>query len=154
MKTFSLFPSISTILLVLLFAHTLQTLAKNEEKPTSELSILIKIKSILDPNGETLTSWSPDAASYCDGTFEGVACDELGQVMNISLQGKGLFGQIPPEIGQLKSLSGLYLHFNGLNGEIPKEIAELTQLTDLYLNVNNLSGEIPPEFEKMENLRG
>ncbi|XP_023772985.1 somatic embryogenesis receptor kinase 4 [Lactuca sativa] len=153
MKTFSLLPSISTILLVLLFAHTLQTLAKNEEKPTSELSILIKIKSILDPNGETLTSWSPDAASYCDGTFEGVACDELGQVMNISLQGKGLFGQIPPEIGQLKSLSGLYLHFNGLNGEIPKEIAELTQLTDLYLNVNNLSGEIPPEFEKMENLR-
>lgn len=73
--------------------------------------------------------------------------------MNISLQGNGLFGKIPPEIGRLKSLSGLYLHFNGLHGEIPKEIAELTQLTDLYLNVNNLSGEIPQELEKMANLQ-
>nr|GEW52649.1 somatic embryogenesis receptor kinase 4-like [Tanacetum cinerariifolium] len=107
-----------------------------------------------DPDGQTLTSWSENSgSSYCDGSFEGVACNEMGQVMNISLQGKGLFGKLAPEIGELKWLSGLYLHFNGLHGEIPKEIAELTHLTDLYLNVNNLTGEIPVEFEKMANLQ-
>ncbi|KAI7755449.1 hypothetical protein M8C21_015914, partial [Ambrosia artemisiifolia] len=105
------------------------------------------------PDGQTLTSWSTNRSSYCDGSFEGVACDGFGQVMNISLQGKGLVGQIPPEIGQLKRLSGLYLHFNGLHGEVPKEIGELTQLTDLYLNVNNLSGQIPHEVENMANLQ-
>ncbi|KAI3756835.1 hypothetical protein L1987_56658 [Smallanthus sonchifolius] len=151
MKTLSLISSLSTLLLVLLLNPSVQTLAKNQEN--SELPILIKIKSFLDPKGETLTSWSSNATTYCGGSFEGVACDELGQVMNISLQGKGLFGQIPPEIGQLKSLSGLYLHFNGLHGEIPEQIAELTQLTDLYLNVNNLSGQIPPQLEKMANLQ-
>ncbi|GJX91737.1 somatic embryogenesis receptor kinase 4-like protein [Tanacetum coccineum] len=115
---------------------------------------MLKIKSFLDPDGQTLTSWSENGGtSYCDGSFEGVACNEKGQVMNISLQGKGLFGKLAPEIGDLKGLSGLYLHFNGLHGEIPKEIAELTHLTDLYLNVNNLSGEIPVEFEKMASLQ-
>ncbi|KAI3693286.1 hypothetical protein L6452_33119 [Arctium lappa] len=141
------------LLVLNLFTYPFQTLAKNQENPISELSILIKIKSFLDPNGQTLSSWSPNATSYCDGSFQGVACDEFGHVMNISLQGNGLFGKIPPEIGQLKRLSGLYLHFNGLHGEIPKEIAELTQLADLYLNVNNLSGEIPQELEKMANLQ-
>ncbi|XP_071688720.1 protein NSP-INTERACTING KINASE 2-like [Rutidosis leptorrhynchoides] len=143
-----------TLFLVLLvFNLSLQAQAKNEENPTSELETLIKIKSFLDPKGQTLNSWTADAKSYCDGAFEGVACNEFGKVMNISLQGKGLFGKIPAEIGELKSLTGLYLHFNGLHGEIPKEIGELTQLTDLYLNVNNLSGEIPPELEKMANLQ-
>ncbi|KAI3829182.1 hypothetical protein L1987_03299 [Smallanthus sonchifolius] len=153
MKPLSLLLSLSTLFLVLLYNPQLQTLAKNQETPNSELAILIKIKSFLDPEGQTLTSWSPNATTYCDGSFEGVACNGLGQVMNISLQGKGLLGQIPPEIGQLKNLSGLYLHFNGLHGEIPKEIAELTQLTELYLNVNNLSGQIPQELEKMENVQ-
>lgn len=83
----------------------------------------------------------------------GVACNELGQVANISLQGKGLDGFIPSAIGGLKSLSGLYLHFNRLSGEIPKEIAGLTQLTDLYLNVNNLSGRIPQEIGNMSSLQ-
>lgn len=152
MKPFSL----CTLFLVLaLFTNSHQTLAeKNQEPIFSELPILIKIKSFLDPKGQTLISWTPNASNYCNGEFEGVACDEMGHVMNISLQGKGLFGKIPPEIGQLKKLNGLYLHFNGLHGEIPKEIAELTQLTDLYLNVNNLFGQIPTEFEKMANLQG
>ncbi|KAJ9556504.1 hypothetical protein OSB04_011118 [Centaurea solstitialis] len=148
MKTLFFLP-----VLLHLFTFPFLPLARNQAKPTSELSTLIKIKSFLDPDGQTLSSWSANATSYCDGSFEGVACDEFGHVMNISLQGKGLFGKIPPEIGELKSLSGLYLHFNGLHGEIPKEIAELTQLTDLYLNVNNLSGEIPQELEKMANLQ-
>lgn len=120
----------------------------------STLSALLTIKASLDPQGIVLASWSPNAADPCTASFEGIACDEYGQVLNISLQGKGLSGKIPPEIGQLKSLSGLYLHFNKLHGALPKEIADLTQLSDLYLNVNNLSGEIPPQLGNISSLQG
>ncbi|KAL2511443.1 Leucine-rich repeat protein kinase family protein [Abeliophyllum distichum] len=111
------------------------------------------IKASLDPQNLVLSSWSPNTTDPCNGSFEGIACSENGQVLNISLQGKGLSGQIPPEIGQLKSLSGLYLHFNQLHGVVPKEIANLTELTDLYLNVNNLSGNIPPQIGDMSALQ-
>ncbi|XP_024023083.1 probable LRR receptor-like serine/threonine-protein kinase At4g36180 [Morus notabilis] len=118
----------------------------------SELSTLMALKASLDPQNQFLTSWTR-SANPCGGDFEGVACDERGRVVNISLQGKGLWGRIPAAVGGLKSLTGLYLHFNSLNGEIPKEITNLSELTDLYLNVNNLSGEIPPQFANMPNLQ-
>ncbi|KAL2251414.1 UNVERIFIED_CONTAM: LRR receptor kinase SERK2 [Sesamum indicum] len=122
-------------------------------KTNISLSLLMAIKSSLDPENRLLSSWSVNATDPCSGSFEGIACNEYGQVVNISLQGKGLSGQIPPEIGQLKSLSGLYLHFNKLHGLVPKELANLTELSDLYLNVNNLSGDIPPEIGDMSNLQ-
>ncbi|KAJ8565460.1 hypothetical protein K7X08_008036 [Anisodus acutangulus] len=111
------------------------------------------IKASLDPKSLILSSWSANSTDPCNGSFEGIACSEFGQVVNISLQGKELTGKIPPEIGQLQSLSGLYLHFNKLHGVVPKEIANLIQLSDLYLNVNNLSGVIPPEVGNMSNLQ-
>ncbi|OIW07881.1 hypothetical protein TanjilG_19982 [Lupinus angustifolius] len=110
------------------------------------------LKTSLDPENNYLSSWTMNG-NLCDGSYEGVACNEKGLVANISLQGKGLSGKISPSIGALKHLTGLYLHYNSLYGEIPKEVANLTQLTDLYLNVNHLSGEIPPEIGVMENLQ-
>ncbi|XLT72849.1 hypothetical protein HN873_029275, partial [Arachis hypogaea] len=86
--------------------------------------------------------------------FEGVACNQEGLVVNISLQGKGLSGSIPAAISSLKSLTGLYLHFNSLSGILPKEISSLTHLTDLYLNVNSLSGDIPRQIANLSNLQG
>ncbi|KAJ6879192.1 leucine-rich repeat receptor protein kinase EMS1 isoform X1 [Populus alba x Populus x berolinensis] len=127
------------------------TLSQTLSSPT-ELELLMEIKASLDPQNRLLTSWETNK-DPCSGSFEGVACNELGHVANISLQGKGLRGQIPAALGGLKSLTGLYLHFNALNGVIPKEIAELSELSDLYLNVNNLSGEIPPQVGNMSNLQ-
>ncbi|XP_047322210.1 LRR receptor-like serine/threonine-protein kinase GSO1 [Impatiens glandulifera] len=144
---FFFFFSLYTFLFLLFFPSI-----SSSSSSSSQLSILLKIKSFLDPHDLHLNSWSADN-DPCGGSFEGVACDDQGSVANISLQGKGLSGQIPPEIGQLKSLSGLYLHFNHLTGVLPREIAELTQLSDLYLNFNNLSGEIPPEIGHMTNLQ-
>ncbi|XP_027367355.1 somatic embryogenesis receptor kinase 1-like [Abrus precatorius] len=118
----------------------------------AELRALMDMKSSLDPESIYLSSWTING-NPCDGSFEGVACNEKGEVTNVSLQGKGLSGKLSPAIGGLKHLTGLYLHYNSLYGEIPKEIANLTELVDLYLNVNNLSGEIPREIGSMENLR-
>lgn len=110
------------------------------------------MKASLDPDNKFLTSWSV-LGHPCDVSFQGVACNEKGQVANISLQGKGLFGKLSPAIAGLKNLTGLYLHYNSLYGEIPREIFHLTQLSDLYLNVNNLSGNIPPELGNMAHLQ-
>ncbi|KAJ1431335.1 Serine-threonine/tyrosine-protein kinase, catalytic domain [Sesbania bispinosa] len=118
-----------------------------------ELRALLDLKATLDPDGQFLSSWTMNG-NPCSGSFEGVACNEKGQVANVSLQGKGLSGKLSPAIAGLKHLTGLYLHYNSLYGEIPREIANLTELSDLYLNVNHLSGEIPHEIGKMENLQG
>ncbi|XWS77217.1 hypothetical protein CRYUN_Cryun01aG0242700 [Craigia yunnanensis] len=120
---------------------------------STERELLLQIKASLDPQNRFLSSWTPYSDPCSSGSFNGVACNEEGHVANISLQGKGLSGQIPAALGGLKSLTGLYLHFNALSGEIPKEIATLSQLSDLYLNVNNLSGEIPPQIGNMTNLQ-
>ena len=111
------------------------------------------MKAGLDPENQYLASWSVNG-NPCGGSFEGIGCNEMGQVVNMSLQGKGLNGKLSPAIAGLKHLTGLYLHYNSLFGDIPKEIANLTMLSDLYLNVNNFSGQIPPEIGNMKNLQG
>ena len=111
------------------------------------------MKAALDPDEKYLSSWTING-DPCDRSFEGIGCNEKGQVANISLQGRGLSGKVSSAITGLKSLTGLYLHYNSLYGEIPREIANLTLLTDLYLNMNNLSGEIPSEIGKMGSLQG
>lgn len=124
-------------------------------KPISanpELTALMHLKSSFDPENIYLKSWVV-SGDPCDGSFEGVACNEKGQVANISLQGKGLAGKLSPAVGGLKHLTGLYLHYNSLYGEIPKDISNLAELSDLYLNVNNFSGEIPSEIGNMQSLQ-
>ncbi|WJX12605.1 hypothetical protein P8452_03083 [Trifolium repens] len=110
------------------------------------------MKASLDPKNHFLPSWTING-DPCDESFEGVACNEKGQVVNISLQGKGLSGKLSSSIVDLKHLTGLYLHYNSLYGEIPKEVSNLTQLGELYLNVNQFYGEIPFEIGSMENLQ-
>lgn len=110
------------------------------------------IKTALDPQSKHLSSWTING-DPCNGSFEGIGCNEKGLVSNISLQGKKLSGKLSPAIGELKSLTGLFLHYNSLSGEIPKELVNLPELSDLYLNMNNFSGEIPPEIGTMKNLQ-
>ena len=119
----------------------------------AELTVLMEIKASLDPENKHLTSWT-ETGDPCGGSFIGVACNQYLKVANISLQGKGLTGKLPPAISGLKCLSGLYLHYNFLAGEIPKEISSLKELSELYLNVNNLTGEIPREIGNMADLEG
>ncbi|KAK9724498.1 hypothetical protein RND81_05G077200 [Saponaria officinalis] len=131
-------------------------ISSTNSKPTTtthpEIDPLITLKTSLDPTNKLLTSWVK-FSDPCDGSFEGVGCNEMGQVTNISLQGKGLMGQLSPAISRLTHLTGLYLHYNSLNGQIPMELFTLPLLVDLYLNVNNFSGFIPSHIGHMENLQ-
>ncbi|KAJ1379486.1 Serine-threonine/tyrosine-protein kinase, catalytic domain [Sesbania bispinosa] len=115
------------------------------------------LKASLDPESHYLPSWTING-NPCDGSFEGVACNEKGQVANISLQGKGLPGKLSPAIAGLKHLTGLYLHYNSfsmenlqvlqlcynqLTGSIPTQLGSLKKLTVVALQSNQLSGAIP-----------
>ena len=61
-------------------------------------------------------------------------------------------GAIPPELGLLTSLQGLYLSGNDLSGAIPPELGELIHLRELDLAGNQLSGAIPPELRELTQL--
>ena len=99
-------------------------------------------------------AWGQDCTAD-DGT-DGVElwdeCYSIENTTSLDLYANGLTGVIPPAIGNLVNLEGLYLASNQLSGEIPSEICNLVNLNDLYLSYNQLSGEIPSEIGNLVNL--
>jgi Leucine-rich repeat (LRR) protein len=69
---------------------------------------------------------------------------------DLDLTGRNI-KELPPEIGQLKNLTGLYLSRNQLNS-LPPEIGRLKSLKVLILFKNQLS-ELPMEIGQLANLR-
>ena len=77
---------------------------------------------------------------------------EGGDLTSLDLNNNQLTGPIPPEIGNLTNLQGLYLTYNELTGTIPAEIGNLTNLYWLNLLHNQFTGNIPPEIGNLTNL--
>jgi len=116
----------------------------NEDGVLNVLDVVILVNLILD-----------DEPSLCDGLTEVELWGEyydIGTTTSINLEGFGLTGSIPPEIGCLTNLTYLGLEMNQLTGEIPSEIGNLTNLTSLKLYDNQLTGEIPLEIGNLTNL--
>ncbi|CAL5375753.1 unnamed protein product [Camellia sinensis] len=78
--------------------------------------------------------------------------DAYTKVTRCNLRWNKLQDVIPPEIGELKSLTHLYLSFNNFKGEIPKELANLPLLRYLFLHENRFIGRIPPELGTLQQL--
>ncbi|WKN32901.1 T9SS type A sorting domain-containing protein [Porifericola rhodea] len=86
-------------------------------------------------------------------TWYGVTVSEWNnRVSLLSLYNNNLSGSIPSEIGELTSLSFLWMPENQLEGEMPIELAQLTNLGQLNLSYNKLEGLIPKELEALEHL--
>lgn len=66
-------------------------------------------------------------------TWFGVTCNS-GQVIELSLAGNQLNGEIPLELGNLTALEKLRLDNNVLSGTIPPELGGLHDLEDLRLD--------------------
>ena len=75
-----------------------------------------------------------------------------GRVVDLALINNNLTGVIPPELGRLTLLEGLYLGANQLEGAIPPELGRLTSLRSLWLDTNQLEGAIPPELGQSAGL--
>ena len=90
----------------------------------------------------------PEAARPED--WEGVTM-ENGRVVELDLDGLGLTGAVPAEIGQLTSLRELRLTGNQLTS-VPAEIGQLTSLEELGLGGNQLTS-LPAEIGQLTALR-
>ena len=101
------------------------------------------------PNWSGNYNWLSDVPI---SEWEGVTTDGNGRVTELDLYGNQLSGEIPPELGNLANLTGLFLGENELSGEIPPELGNLANPTGLFLGENELSGEIPPELGNLANL--
>ena len=101
------------------------------------------------PSWDANTNWLSDRPI---GEWHGVTTNNNGRVIELSLNGNQLTGEIPTELGGLSNLTGLVLVVNQLTGEIPSELGRLSNLTRLSLGRNQLTGEIPPELGGLSNL--
>ena len=92
-------------------------------------------------NNSELTSFSNFISGWVSLWGEYYFIDETDSLM---LNGAGLTGEIPLEIGNLTNLTILSLVDNpSLTGPIPMEIGNLVNLTHLTLSNNSLAGQIP-----------
>ena len=116
------------------------------------------------PDLEALTALynSTEGANWADNTnwltdaplseWHGITVDEQGSITEIFLTSNNLTGTIPPKLGNLVHLKGLYLGQNELSGAIPRELGDLPSLQRMALSNNRLSGRIPAEIGNLSNL--
>ena len=124
--------------------------------------------------GTASLNWSADVAlEDWDGVIlsdSPVRVTVLDFEPDFDSEGKALTGQIPPELGRLTYLEGIYLgnpntvcsagecrevderEHSRLTGPIPAELGDLSNLEQLWLDENQLTGGIPPELGNLANL--
>ncbi|XP_061352233.1 putative receptor-like protein kinase At3g47110 [Gastrolobium bilobum] len=141
---------------VLLFSATLLCLQPNNTasalgNDTDQLSLLRFKEAVQDDPLGILTSWN-SSTYFCN--WHGVTCSLRHQrVTALNLQGYGLRGLIPSEIGNLTFLRYVNLQNNSFYGEIPQEIGRLFRLQQLYLTNNTLRGQIPTNLSGCSELK-
>ena len=73
-------------------------------------------------------------------------------ISDFTLQGE-LYGQVPPEIGNLAGLRELTIDMTHLNGRLPPEIGRLANLESLEIRFTHMGGSIPAEIGNLTNLK-
>ena len=117
-----------------------------------ELEALIALYNATDGNNwSDNTNWLSTEPLE---TWHGLAVDFEGRIMWVSLPENQLTGNIPPELGQLSSLTWLNLYQNQLSGEIPAELGQLENLELLEFRNNRLTGGFLPNWDNSPNLPG
>ncbi|KAM7268472.1 hypothetical protein ACFE04_010638 [Oxalis oulophora] len=76
----------------------------------------------------------------------------LSMMSGIDLSCNKLFGEIPPQLGNLSSILVLNLSHNNLSGPIPSTFGNLMTVESLDLSNNYLNGKIPPELGQISSL--
>ena len=76
----------------------------------------------------------------------------LERLQWLRLQHNQLSGAIPSTLGDMPSLTRLWLHGNMLEGPIPAALGRLTKLQRLWLSDNNLTDAIPTGLGELSNL--
>ncbi len=121
--------------------------------PLSDREILeILYDATGGPNWTNNDGWLTDAPLR---EWHGVGTDGQSRVVKLQFLSNNLSGRIPPELGDLASLTTLHFWANNLSGPIPPELGNLPDLRVLQLGGNrSLTGRIPPEIGNLTSLRG
>ncbi|KAL5704120.1 hypothetical protein ACHQM5_022593 [Ranunculus cassubicifolius] len=119
---------------------------------------------ILNVTGNDLTGRIPDFSALINlqildlsfNYFSGAFPDWVGNLTQLTSLGLGQNdfdeGPIPGNLGNLKSLTWLYMSGANLQGEIPLSVFELHSLQTLDFSSNKLSGDLPKAISKLKNL--
>ncbi|KAL3825241.1 hypothetical protein ACJIZ3_021270 [Penstemon smallii] len=88
--------------------------------------------------------------NYLNGTIP----SEWGsmKLVNISLLGNRVTGQIPRELANISTLTNLFVSSNNLTGELPESLGMLTTLKDFRISDNNFTGRIPNFIQNWTNI--
>ncbi|KAJ1418405.1 Serine-threonine/tyrosine-protein kinase, catalytic domain [Sesbania bispinosa] len=96
-------------------------------------------------------------------TFNAWSCDVKGEIpsqignlkslYDINLNDNQLIGQVPSTIATLPLLQRLDLSKNRLNGSIPSQICQLKNLNEFRLSKNQISGSVPRCIGNLTSLR-
>jgi len=119
------------------------SLGQNNLKGTipDAIGALTGLKFLELPNNQHFKIKDPSFALH--GTLP-ASLGKLTNLVTLNLGGSDwLTGPIPVELGNMASLTGLYLYHNRLHGTIPASLGNLSQLKILYLYNNLLSGAVP-----------
>jgi Leucine-rich repeat (LRR) protein len=75
------------------------------------------------------------------------------RVQRMNLEGNGLNGTIPAEMGNLTQMRHLEIGRNNISGEIPIEFWNMFRLERLALERQPISGQLPPQIGNLTNLQ-
>ncbi|KAJ6821173.1 pentatricopeptide repeat-containing protein [Iris pallida] len=102
-------------------------------------------------NISTTLQWLSMGNNYIEGSIP----PEIGNLVSLTVLDLGsnsVSGRVPTSIGLLKNLHVLSLGYNNFSGEIPSTMGNLSQLNDLYLDFNCFSGSIPVSLGNCKSL--
>jgi Leucine-rich repeat (LRR) protein len=120
------------------------------EIPTAECDALVALYNSTNGSGWTdNTHW---LITTTPSDWFGVTV-EFGHISVLDLHSNQLSGSIPPELGDLSSVSWVDLHSNQLSGLIPPELGDMSNLQYFELSNNQLSGSIPAELGMLNILQ-
>ncbi|XP_031483693.1 probable LRR receptor-like serine/threonine-protein kinase At2g23950 isoform X1 [Nymphaea colorata] len=128
-----------SFIILILFSSGVPSLSSLPTNP--EVEALNEIReALIDPHGE-LHNWDLYSVDPCG--FALISCNSENRVKILNAANKGLSGTLSPAIGNLTSLTEVYLQKNSISGKIPAELGNLPSLGRLDLSNNNLSGPLP-----------
>lgn len=100
----------------------------------------------------TLLQFFNASGFYLPGSIPGLFGQSLNALQILDLRSCSVNGPIPSSLGNLRTLSHLYLSNNNLTGIISPALGLLSELSVLDLSQNTLTGSISSGFESLANL--